>query len=49
MKAPDYGFKDCNINFLTDDKNVGPESGSTNLKGLMCQVSKADEAPAAYA
>ncbi len=48
MKAPDYGFRDCNINFLTDDKNVGPESGSTNLKSLMCQVSKADEAPAAY-
>ena len=49
MKAPDYGFRECSINFLTDDKNVGPESGSTNLKGLMCQVSKADEAPAAYA
>ncbi len=48
MKAPDYGFRDCSINFLTDDKNVGPESGSTNLKGLMCQVSKADEPPAAY-
>ena len=38
--APDYGFRECNINFLTDDLNVGPESGSTNLKGLMCQVSK---------
>ena len=48
MKAPDYGFRDCSINFLTDDKNVGPESGSTNLKGLMCQVSKADGPPPAY-
>ena len=38
--ALDYGFRECNINFLTDDLNVGPESGSTNLKGLMCQVSK---------
>ena len=38
--APDYGFRECNINFLTDDLNVGPESGSTNLKGLMCEVSK---------
>jgi anaerobic selenocysteine-containing dehydrogenase len=39
-EAPDYGFRECNINFLTDDLNVGPESGSTNLKGLMCQVSR---------
>ncbi|MDJ0926517.1 MAG: molybdopterin-dependent oxidoreductase [Gammaproteobacteria bacterium] len=38
--APDYGFRDCNINFLIDDLNVGPESGATNLKGLMCEVSR---------
>jgi anaerobic selenocysteine-containing dehydrogenase len=47
LKAPDYGFRDCNINLLTDDLNVGPESGSTNLKGLMCQVSRADGPPPA--
>ncbi len=38
--APEYGYRDCNINLLTDDLNVGPESGATNLKGLMCQVSR---------
>lgn len=40
--APDYGYRECNINLLIDDLNVGPESGATNLKGLMCQVSKAE-------
>jgi anaerobic selenocysteine-containing dehydrogenase len=40
MPAPDYGYKECNINILIDDLNVGPESGATNLKGLMCEVSK---------
>ena len=39
--APDYGFMDSNINMLTDDTNVGPESGATNLRGLMCEVRKA--------
>jgi anaerobic selenocysteine-containing dehydrogenase len=38
--APDYGFRECNINLLTDDLNVGPESGATNLKGLMCEVTR---------
>ncbi|UCG71583.1 MAG: molybdopterin-dependent oxidoreductase [Chromatiales bacterium] len=40
LDAPGYGYRDCNINLLTDDLHVGPESGATNLKGLMCEVTR---------
>jgi anaerobic selenocysteine-containing dehydrogenase len=42
-EGPEYGMWECNINVLTDDLNVGPESGSTNLKGLMCQVGRHED------
>ena len=34
-----HGWKDANINLLFDDQSVdSPETGSLNLRGLLCRV-----------
>jgi len=39
-----YGWAESNLNILTDDQPPdGPETGSANLRGLLCKVYKADE------
>ncbi|MFH1951798.1 MAG: molybdopterin-dependent oxidoreductase [Pseudomonadota bacterium] len=37
--GPD-GWREMNINVLTDSDNLGPEVGSSSLKALMCKVSR---------
>jgi anaerobic selenocysteine-containing dehydrogenase len=39
------GWKEVNINVLTDGRIYDPDMGSGVLKGLLCQVSKADSPP----
>ena len=40
--APDYGWRESNINVLTmDGPPLDPGMGATNLKGLMCNIEKA--------
>jgi anaerobic selenocysteine-containing dehydrogenase len=37
-----YGWKESNINILTDDKPpYNPQMGSTNLRGFLCKVYRA--------
>jgi len=37
-----HGWKDANINLLFDDQSLdSPETGSLNLRGLLCRVYKA--------
>jgi hypothetical protein len=36
-----HGWKDANINLLFDDQSLdSPETGSLNLRGLLCRVYK---------
>lgn len=36
-----YGWAESNVNILTDDRPpYSPEIGSTNLRGIMCKVTK---------
>jgi anaerobic selenocysteine-containing dehydrogenase len=38
-----HGWKDANINLLFDDQSLdSPETGSLNLRGLLCRVYKVD-------
>lgn len=39
------GWKEVNINVLTDGDAYDPDVGSTVLKGLLCEVRKADSPP----
>jgi anaerobic selenocysteine-containing dehydrogenase len=38
------GWREVNINILTQNKHFDPQVGSAPLKGLLCRVSKAQEA-----
>ena len=39
--APEFGWRDSNINLLTEDREgVDPGMGSTTFKGLQCQVER---------
>ena len=39
--APDFGWRESNINIVTDDAPpLDPGIGATNLKGLMCRIGK---------
>ena len=40
------GWKEVNINVLTESDHYDPEVGSAPLKGLLCRVTKADSPPA---
>lgn len=45
MKGPDYGWDISNINILTDNSHASmdPVMGATNLRVLLCQISRCEE------
>jgi len=44
-KDKDHGYKDSNINMLTDNSHASmdPVMGATNLRVLLCSISRCDE------
>ena len=47
IKSPDHGWRESNINLLTDNDPSGydPAMGSTNLRVLLCKLYRAEDQP----